>query len=149
MHGGYREREKFIAKINLIPMKFSACKAVLATRNIGGLSGGCILEICKHFQDTTLSLKWMSNETRISTENGLQLTRTYGFLLYKALPLQFRSRYFNLPLRQHNVTDLIKALPGKSSVNSPTYTGGQQYSRRVFYVVCAVTVDFYCWERAR
>jgi tRNA A37 threonylcarbamoyladenosine biosynthesis protein TsaE len=26
------------------------------------------------------------------------------------------------------VTDLIKALPDNGSVNSPTYTGGQQYS---------------------
>jgi hypothetical protein len=42
----------------------------------------------------------------------------------------------------HIVTDLIKA--GNSSVNSPTHTGGQQYSRTVFYVVRAETVDFYC-----
>jgi hypothetical protein len=31
-----------------------------------------------------------------------------------------------------NVTDLIRALPGSGSVNSPTYTGGQQYSGGVF-----------------
>jgi hypothetical protein len=30
------------------------------------------------------------------------------------------------------VTDLIRALPGNNSVNSPTYTGGQQNSRSVF-----------------
>jgi hypothetical protein len=41
------------------------------------------------------------------------------------------------------VTHFIKVLPGNSSVNSPTYTGGQQYGRIVFYVVRAATVDFY------
>jgi hypothetical protein len=41
------------------------------------------------------------------------------------------------------VTDLIRELPGNGSVNSPTYMGGQQYSRSVFYVACVATVDFY------
>jgi hypothetical protein len=44
----------------------------------------------------------------------------------------------------NTVTDLMKALPGNSSVNSPTHTRGQQYSRSVFYVVRIATVDFYC-----
>jgi hypothetical protein len=30
------------------------------------------------------------------------------------------------------VTDFITALPGNSSVNTPTYTGDQQYNRSVF-----------------
>jgi tRNA A37 threonylcarbamoyladenosine biosynthesis protein TsaE len=33
---------------------------------------------------------------------------------------------------QRIVTDLIRALPGNGSVNSPTYTDGQQYSVGVF-----------------
>jgi hypothetical protein len=37
-------------------------------------------------------------------------------------------------LHVHIVTNLIKSLPGNSSVNSPTYTGGQHYNRSVFYV---------------
>jgi hypothetical protein len=45
-----------------------------------------------------------------------------------------------LPVCIYNVTDFIKALPGNSSVNSPTYIGGQQYSRSVFYVVRAKPV---------
>jgi hypothetical protein len=42
------------------------------------------------------------------------------------------------------VTDLINALPGNSSVNSPTHTYSQQYGRSVFCVVPSVTVDFCC-----
>jgi hypothetical protein len=33
-----------------------------------------------------------------------------------------------LNIRIYTVTDLIRELPGNGSVNSPTYTGGQQYS---------------------
>jgi hypothetical protein len=44
----------------------------------------------------------------------------------------------------HTVTDFIRALLGNDSVNSTTYTGGQQYSGGVFYVVRAATVDFCC-----
>jgi hypothetical protein len=38
---------------------------------------------------------------------------------------------------KNTVTDLINALPGNNSVNSPTHTRGQQYGGGVFRVIRA------------
>jgi hypothetical protein len=48
----------------------------------------------------------------------------------------------NIQTYLHTITDWIRALPDNDSVNSPRYTGGQQYSGDVFCVVRAATIDF-------
>jgi hypothetical protein len=58
-------------------------------------------------------------------------------------------KYNKVAQFEYTVTDLIRALLGNGSINSPTYTGDQQFSGGVFYVVRAVTVGFYCWATER
>jgi hypothetical protein len=56
--------------------------------------------------------------------NIRQKLKSSKVLLATGIPLFF--------LAINVVTDLIRALPGNGSVNSPTYTVGQQYSGGVF-----------------